>query len=258
MKIIKTNSINSISATSANSAYPVANLLNETPKKKWKAADATVNMATISLQTSGRTGAIGIVGIQASAAEVRISDPNGIVWNNVVWNNVVWESSPDAVSVSYSWQNRGDDFATLWVDFQQFEASVEIEIDLYKSEFEPTPIAAGVLMVGQVFTFPDPKYGLSEGLHSYGIYRELSNGAFYRKERDIVRTFSGRWLMDRISEMVSFVRDIARFYGFAPMMMKLTEGPGEWIVYGRLQQMPSSTHDHLSHSGVEISIIEVI
>jgi len=161
--------------------------------------------------------------------------------------------------VTQSWQNKGDDFATLWIDFEEFDSSVVIEITLYKASTNINVLAAGVLLVGDPTDTPNPKYGFTEGLVDYSLTRELSNGAEYYKQRDIVRTFTGQWGMDYLTQGLVFMRDFARRYGKTPMMIRLVDNvEGDWVVYGRLSEMPSAGHNYLNRSDLEISIIEVL
>lgn len=259
MKVIKTNAITSISATSADAGHPVANLLNDSPKKKWTAANATVSLATVSIDVSGQTDAIGIVGIAAESINIFISDPNGIVWNNVVFINVTWSDSPDAVDVSYIITDEEQGTYNAWLDFTQFEAAVTIAIQFRKTAGTPLILAAGVVVVGDAEEFNNPKYGLSEGLEDYSLSRMLSNGATYYKKRDIVRKFTGSIDVLRDDDFYRFMHNIARYYGSVPMMWLLVDNLGnKWVIYGRLTGMPTGSHAYYTYSEIGFDITEVL
>lgn len=258
MKVIKANAIQAVTASSANSAYPAANLLNESPKKKWQAADTTVTFASIQADVYQATGGLGMVGIVAESAHVSISDPNGITWSNVIWSNVIWADVPDAVEVDVEWVETGDDYKTLWVSFEQFESAVKITVELRKTTGNPDILAAGVLVVGQVVDIPGVKYPLSEGLVDYSIYRQLSNGADYYKRRDIVRTFSGSMILKRDLYFQTFMRGMARVFGMTPFMVLLVDWSMDFVIYGRFQQLPSGSHAYLNHSTIDFQLIEVL
>lgn len=258
MRIIKTNTIESISVTSADALYPVSNLLNNSPKKKWKAASSSVTSATLTIYTLAGASSLALVGIVADSAQVTISGPNGIIWQNVTWQNVVWDSTPPSISFDYAWYNQGADFAALWVDFPQFTTAVQIDIILQKQVTNHNTLAAGVIVVGDPYKFPNPNYGMTEGLEDYSITRVLSNGAVYYKQRDIVRTFSGGFIIPR-ADVYRFTKDIGRFYGSTPMMVKLVDSFGEeMVVYARLAQMPSISHSYPNECEVSFNFVEVL
>ena len=258
MKIINQNLISGLTATSASTAYPVANLINNSPKKKWQVLDSTVMSATLSVDVSGTTGGLGMVGITADSAAVTIYSPTGIDWQNVDWPDVDWIVGESDMDVTSEWVDQPNGTASLWVEFPQFVGSVAIRIELTKITGSPRIIGAGVLVVGEMISFPDPAPGISEGIVDYSTSRELSNGAFYYRSRDRVRTFSIDLTVDR-NDFYRVVRDIARLYGMAPMMFLLVDtGGNDWVVYGRLSAMPAGVHINRRRSTIQIGIIEVL
>lgn len=255
MKIIRRNQIVSVTASSANNSYPATNLLDRHPKRKWKAASSSVSSATLSVVIQGEASGVGLVGIEAESATVYMSDPNGIVWGNVVWGNVVWATSQGNVSI-YTEFDTTQDYATLWVEFPQFDGPVDVQIILQKSPLSTVVLAAGVLVAGEYFEVPGPQYGLVETLVDYSTVRQLSNGATYLKKRDLVREFSGTLRLNRDTEYWQLFRRYFRDAGQEPMLFHLTDADGEWTVYGRLSAMPTGTHDMPTHSQLTFQIIE--
>lgn len=259
MKVIKTNAISSITASSADAGHPVTNLLNDSPKKKWTAANATVSLATVNVEVSGQTDAIGIVGVAAESINILISDPNGIVWVNVTFQNVTWSDSPDAVDVTYIITDEEQGTFNAWVDFTQFTAAVTIAIQFRKTAGTPLILAAGVVVVGDAEEFNSPKFGLTEGLEDYSLSRMLSNGATYYKARDRVRKFAGSIGLSRDNDFYRFMHDVARTYGSIPLMWILADALGnKWVIYGRLTMMPSGSHNELTYSEIGFDITEVL
>lgn len=259
MKVIKTNAISSITASSADAGHPVTNLLNDSPKKKWTAADATVSLATVNIDVSGQTDAIGIVGVAAESISILISDPNGIVWDNVVFINVTWNDSPDAVDVTYIITDEEQGTYNAWVDFTEFTAAVTIAIQFRKTAGTPLILAAGVVVVGDAEEFNSPRFGLNEGLEDYSLFRILSNGATYYKARDRVRKFIGTIDLDRDQDFYRFMHNVARTYGSLPLMWLLTNNLGnKWVVYGRFTTMPNGAHNQLTYSEISFDITEVL
>ena len=259
MKIISQNLASSVTATSANTAYPAANLLNNSPKKKWQVLDSTVTSATLSVDVSGTTGGLGVVGIVADSAAVTIYSPTGIDWQNVDWPDVDWIVGESDMDVTSEWVDQPNGTASLWVEFPQFVGSVAIRIELTKITGSPKIIGAGVLVVGEISTIPGGRYPISEGLVDYSTERQLSNGAFYYRDRDRVRTFSGEINVNRAAYFYKFMRDFAQVNGKNPAMMLLVDDMGnDWVVYGRLSDMPAGSHYSKTRSNVQFQIIEVL
>ncbi|HFQ91074.1 MAG TPA: hypothetical protein ENK27_13455 [Desulfobulbus sp.] len=258
MRVIENSSISSVSASSENPNYPAENLLDEHPKRKWQAADDSVSSAVLTIGVSGRTGGMGMVGIVADAAAVNISDPNGISWPSVSWQNVEWVSVPPDLNLQVS-MTQGEDFATLWAVFDQFDSAVVITVTLYKDAGSTKVLAAGRLAVGPLARIAGLQYPIGEDLVDYSLTRELSNGATYYRKRDIVRRFTGTLLVPRENDFYSFCRDLARKYGATPMMWNLVDSDGmEFVVYGRLASMPSGSHLGQVRSSVDFEILEVL
>lgn len=289
MKIIKNNEILSITSTSSASSNPVSNLLNYQPKIKWKAANSTVSSVTLNVVVSGTTGGLGMVGVVADAVTVQITDPTGIIWEDMTWwfdagvgtvldpdtdldpdtalipdgveeGSVEWYPSqaPDLVK-SYTWGETGEDFRNLWVSFEQFSGAVNITVELRKTATNTETISAGVLMVGDPVDVPGVQYPLEEGLVDYSIEDTLSNGAQFYKRRDIVRYFAGSAIFERKKYFQDFMRDIVRLYGRTPMMVSLldTETNTDFILYGRLQAMPTASHFSFDYSSLNFQFVEV-
>ena len=258
MMVIKNNAIHGVTASSEDPEYPVGNLLSDHPTECWRAADSSVTAATISVQVAGRTGGLGMVGINADSVAVTVSDPNGISWPNVEWQNVEWQDVPDAVDIEQSISGeRGS--AALWVSFEEFRASVVIEIKLYKQTGSETVLSAGSLVVGEVTRIPGLQYALSEGLEDHSIERELDNGARWYKRRNIGRTFAGLVVQKRKPYFYDFLLGVAREYGKRPLMWNLVDidtWSGDAVLYGHLSVMPSGKHLSISRSRIDFQIEE--
>ena len=260
MKVIKNNAIRGVSATSENPEYPAANLLDEHPKRWWRVADASVSSVTLTVEVTGRTGGLGLVGIAAESVVVDISDPNGLTWENVIWENVEWQDVPGDLHIDQALS--GDPgSAALWVSFDQFDSSVEISITLYKDALADMILGAGCLVVGEMTDLPGLQYGLGETLRDYSLARDLANGAKYYRKRDIVRVFSGSVLAARKPYFYALLLDIARVYGQRPLMWNLVDvdsWSGDAVLYGRLAAMPDGSHDYPNHSRLNFEIEEVL
>ena len=257
MKVIKNNAIQNITASSEDVAYPVTNLLDSHPKKKWKAADSLVSSVILNLTVSGTTGGLGMVGIVADAAAIHIEDPSGITWNDTVtWGNTTWNEGA-GVAEDFVEFSQGDDYATLWAEFEELKNSASITITLYKNSSNLGTIAAGVLVCGALTEFPNVLRPLNEGLKDYSIVRQLANGAEYYRRRDIVRTFSGS-LRVMTADFWGMLRGVARTYGRIPLMYRVVATTGEWVLYAKLSSMPSGVHDLYNMSLINFQLEEVL
>jgi len=257
VKVIRNNAIDTVTASSESATYPASNLLDQHPKKKWQAADASVDSATLTITAKGKTGGLGMVGIVADHAAISVNDPSGIIWSNVDWSNVEWDQGISKLDTKVEFTSF-DGQATLWVEFAEFSGSVTIEVTLYKDAGKPEILSAGVAVVGEYIDFPGLQRPLEEGLHDYSIERLLANGSYFYKQRDIVRTFSGTVILKRDDWFWRAMRDVARRSGKTPMMFQMTDIPGQWTLYGRLQAMPRGRHAYPTHSAIDFQIIEVL
>ena len=258
MKILENNAIQSITASSEDPAYPASNLLDSHPKKKWKAADGAVSFAQLDVQVNDVTGGLGMVGIVADAAAVSIEDPSGVTWDaaTVTWDNIEWDAGSGRIDLEMEFE-QGDDFATLWVDFEEFDSPVTITVSLYKNTGTLDTIAAGVAVCGRVHVEPSVNLPLNEGLQDYSIERQLANGSWYYRQRNIVRTFSGA-IRVRREDFWTLMRGLARKYGKRPMMYKISDTSGEWILYARFEALLSGVHDEYEWSLINFQLLEVV
>lgn len=79
MKHIRENNIVSISALSENASYPATNMLDEHPKRKFKAADL-INSTVITVGIVGGCSHILLAGTNAATATVNVTDPSVCAW----------------------------------------------------------------------------------------------------------------------------------------------------------------------------------
>jgi hypothetical protein len=121
-------------------------------------------------------------------------------------------------------------------------------------------VKVGVIQAGIASTTHfDTSRGLKEELIDYSIEKELANGAFYYKKRDVVRRFSGNIVLDRDYEFYNFMYEIFRKKGKRPLFWAVVdEDRSEWFIYARAESMPSATHDYLTKARLQFSLIEVL
>lgn len=118
----------------------------------------------------------------------------------------------------------------------------------------------GVIRAGQVNTFPDPAYGIKEGLKDYSIVKELNNGGVYVRKRNLVKTFSGQITVERDRTFYDFMRNIIQINGPTPLFWWVSSNltNQDWTIYGRYTQPPDGSHSYYKHSEISFTIEEVV
>jgi hypothetical protein len=252
MKIVLENRITSVTASSSAANYPATELLNDSPKRIWKAdGDDT---ATITATASGTINTIVLFNTNAEAVTITIADPNYFSWQNLTWRNLNWRNVQ--VPVESELVSQAGTTA-LWATIDTITAPIEITIEL--SGATGATIQAGVLVAGEAVDVGHLLYGFQEGMADFSVAEQLMNGAHYYKSRDRVRTFTVSARPKRETLFYTFMADFARTYGLAPKAMHLMPKCGSrWIVYARLGAMPTGTHSHLERSSYQATIREVV
>jgi len=261
MKIILESQVGSISATTEDAAYPVENLLDDHPKKMYKVHYTTDKYTEIKIGTAGVTGALGLVNIVADRASIYIENPNGIEWddNNLDWDNVDWVEYPESIFKEIIF-DQNEDYSSMWVEFFEFDTSVDIIIKLYVDNvYDDKKIGAGVVKVGRIKDINDIIYPVNISLIDYSFEKMLSNGSYYYKKRDIVKRISGQLKVD-YQTYDNMMFKMAKIYGKRPAMFNIQNEAGckNIIVYCRLSTLPSTTLQNMNMRILNFEITEVI
>lgn len=121
-------------------------------------------------------------------------------------------------------------------------------------------VYCGVARAGEINTFPDPQYGISEGLKDYSIVKELNNGSLYVKRRNIVKTFNGKLLVERDRVFYEFMREIMQLNGPVPLFWWVSSNLTnlDWVVFAKYDAPPSGSHAYYQHSEIDFSLLEVV
>jgi len=261
MKVILESKIGSIEATSEDSNYPVVNLLDDHPKKKYMVGSNDDTYTEIKIGTAGATGGLGLVNIIADRASIYIENPNGIVWQDtsITWDNVDWEEYPDSLKKEIIF-SKTQEYNTLWVEFHEFQSSVDIIIKLYLDNvYDDKKISAGVVKVGVIREIKDIIYPVNISLIDYSYEKMLANGSIYYKKRDIVQKIRGSVLVD-YNTYIDFMFSLAKKYGKIPAMWNIEEQEGcdNLILYGRLSILPQTNIQNIKIRTIDFELTEVL
>lgn len=256
MRHISENKIVSISANSEAPNFPATRMLDEHPKRPWKAATG-VSVATITAGVVGGCSDIMFAGTNAASASVTVTDPNAIEWESGLdWETGVdWAELPAALTATVTQRSAS---RSLWI---QLSDTVEIpcEVEVVLSGPGGEAVHAGVMYAGIAATYGgrNPQYGLQQSKTDYSIFDENSNGSFYYKKRDIVRSFECQGLFTR-AEALNLQESFGSL-GKNPSAWRLTDETGnDWVVFGRFADSPKVNHAYFHHSIASFSIIEVL
>jgi hypothetical protein len=231
-------------------------MLDEHPKRPWK-AEGSANTATITADVVGGCSDIMFAGTNAANAEVTVSDPNAIAWESgVSWESgVEWASLPAALTATVTQRSAS---RSLWIQLSDtVEIPCEVEVVLTGPGGEA--VYAGVMVAGIAETYGgrNPQYGIQQSKQDYSIFDENSNGSFYYKKRDIVRSFECQGIFTRANSL--HLQESFGYLGKNPSAWRLTDEVGnDWVVFGRFPDSPKINHSYFSHSVVNFNVIEVL
>jgi len=250
VKVIYSDNITSISASEEDASYPIANAMDLHPKKVWKGESSS---AAIQVDIS-KGSALGIANTNAlEVTGIVIECPAGAVWESgVEWDGIAWKvESVGTIGNFLTDTDTGD----IWLDYDEVDSVHRITFTLTCASDEI--IQAGVISAGGVISVEGPLYGVNEQPIDYSVVKELSNGSFYFRKRDVVRSYSCELKITRATESKRFMRDIGIKLGQRPIMWLIADdGDSQWVVFGRCAV--SQSHDMALHNSVSISITEVV
>lgn len=223
------NYLNSVIPSSEHPDYPIENVFNNHPKWEYRAAGYT---ATVVFTMNFPFGVDSFFIFNTNASEITL------LCDGVDIPVDITESGNNkAVSVVFepSNVNRG---AVLTLT----------TLDAY--------LTVGVMWAGMMTTIENPLYGLQESRVDYSIKKELSNGDFYYKKRDIVKTFQGA--VSDESDVIERMLHGVNTYGSKSMPWFLTDiDDKKWLIFGRTRTPMSAVHSSLNRSELSFSLIEV-
>jgi hypothetical protein len=230
-----------VAASSQDANFPAANLLDSKPAKVWRAA-AGVNEATLTLSVASGAKYLGLFGTNAESAVVVVKNGAGAI------------QSTDNIALTQAGRTT---FNRFWLEYTQLEEAHSILITLTAAA--GVAVYAGVARAGAGVVLDNPDEGLQEGRQDYSIVHELSSGAIYTRKRMIVRTFAGKVLTERESELY-LLSDIYDYFGPHPLALLVAEGfdDRQWSCFGRFEKPPPSAHETGELSTASFSIVEAV
>ena len=235
MRIIYPDKITVLVADEENANYPATNLEDGHTKKLWK---ATSRDAIVTLTVAAGASAVAVFNTNATSVKVATTD-----------------TSADT-TVTYDLTTSNE--RSFWAEYSS--TVVEHTVVLTFEAAVGDIVEAGVISAGTSNLFVDPEYGIQEGLNDYSIIKKLKNGAFYAKDMDVARTFSGRLTPKRDSDFYTFMLDIAQALGPGSFACRLSTNitDWEWVVYVRFDGPPKGSHEYLDYSVINFGMIEAI
>jgi len=236
--------------------YPPENLLDEHPKRVTKAPTSTVRY-TFTINGASDWCVLG--NTNARYVRCRVIKGSSLATGEVVHDEIKSLGGIDTYLELI--QDSGQALYEVGFDYTYIyeEHIVILDLDTGNAEI-PVPSVSGIVQIGNSYTFGrDVDKGLDEGLVDYSISKELSNGAFFYKKRDIVRLFRGTIMLQRDREFYIFMHKIFREIGSGPIFWRITNLENEdWLVYARAEEMPSGSHDNPQDSVLNFNLVEVL
>lgn len=158
MKLITSQAITGVTASSANSGYTAANVLDDKPSKVWLSLSPA---STLTLATSGACQALAIFNTNARSVSADI-----------------W-----AGSSRISYQSFTLDYDRLWVDFTRQTSPLTIILSFLSANSDP--IYAGVVRCGDILPLPGPNEDFKASRDDQSIRYTMSDGSLqqYAKAR---------------------------------------------------------------------------
>ena len=227
-----------VGATSEHGSYPVTNLLDETPRLRWEAVNATVTSAAVSVSCSQATTALVVTGAVCNTCGITVSGaaPAGRVVT----------SGTDPYT-GKKW---------FWFTFDSLAAATPIVVTF--TQTGTSRIGAEQLLVGATGVYTGVQYPVSQGLVDSSVITPMSDGTIHVRQRAIGRTFAAG--LRGTTAMIRSFLQTSRGIGRQATMFNLCEttDPEQWMVYGRFSALPQGTHDLPTLSVVQFAIEEAV
>lgn len=236
MKIIATDQVTAVAASSEDAAYPKENVQDNFRGVYWMSAVSAATTLTVDI--SANSNALMLSNMNSGTVGVEVKD-SGAATIYGPTNHTINANNPN-----------------LWVNYT-LQADVAQAILTFSDPGATYPYC-GIVRAGYAYDFRNLRYGMSEGLRDLSVSKEYNNGANYYEFLGALRTFAGSFLVTRDSDFYTFMHGIVRKYGRGPYAMVLTDKTNyDWAIFGWLDaSLPQGSHDYLDHSTISLSITE--
>ena len=250
------NTISEVTVDYADPAFPLSNAFDLHPKRVCKST-AGIYLLTIEAKLAIGCNSFFIFNTNAEGAFIEFEGYGIIEWlNGNEWftGNEWYEVYSTSINGEMIWANNT---ASLVITFPTLENTEHLKITLGNST--AGRIYFGILWAGTLIYSHNPSYGLTEGQVDYSIKKELSNGSYYYKKRDIVRTFSGSFYETDIDIADNFLLGISRDYGQQSMPWLVTNLDNtRWAMFGHLDDLMQATYASYGYETLKFKLIEVL
>lgn len=256
MKHIDQNNIVLITASSEDANFPATRLLDDSPKRLYKAENENY-LATLTAEIVGGCSDILIANTNAISATVIVTDPNIMEWGD----GDTWADGDE-------W---GNTLISVSASTLQNNSSTAMLLELTNTVLVPCVAAvtltappgntlyAGVMTakISDTYGGVNPFFGYGGEPVDYSIKDENSNGSRYYKKRDIVRNPSLSVLMLHEDAWRFEANFLER--GETPSGWKLSDmNNNYWVMYASIDGPPSITYEDYQNSMVQFKLIEVL
>jgi hypothetical protein len=243
MKIIidtalKKDNVTSITASSADTNFPAANLQDDFTTNIWRAAAGGTTGITLTIVVA-KGSAIELLNTNAISASMTV-DPGG-----------------GAVAVPITSYKLSGEAGRLWAEYGPYTGSHTIVLTLSAA----SEVSAGILRAGNVETFIDPQYNSQEDSKDYSIELELNDGSNYFRKRNVVRQFSSLAMIELRANAFKFKHDIFDAVGPQPLAMRLADKKitdAEFVLFAKRINAPKLTHLSPIYTKIDFDLKEVV
>ena len=236
MKIIATDQITGVTESSEDAAYPAENVLDNFRGVPWKSGVSAES--TLTLDVSANSNALMLSSMNSGTVGVEVKD-SGAATIYGPTNHTINLDNPN-----------------LWVDYTLQSGTAEITLT-FSDPGTAVPYC-GIARAAYAYDFLGFKYGLSEAFDDLSISKEYNNGANYYYFIDMLRQFSGSFMVERDDDFYTFMYKIIKQYGRGPYAMKLTDKTNnDWAVFAWMDAaLPGGSHNELEYSLINLGIKE--
>ena len=227
-----------LAATSERTSHPVEFLLEETPRLRWSAVDATVASASVTVSCAQAVSSLVVTG--AVCADCAVTVGGG--------------TPPGHAKLTTTDSYTGK--KSFWFTFTPVAGLTSLVVTFTRSG--STTISAEQLLVGATGEYTGVQYPVAEGLVDSSVITTMSDGTMHVRKRAAARTFAAT--LRATSAVCRSFLQTSRGVGRSATMFNLctTVDADKWMVYGRFSSLPQGTHDLPTLSVVQFAIEEAL